>query len=98
MKIPSKPDMGRLEFLKLELKTQEDEYKAYMLLPEDERMAMLMHERLCRENHTDMCSWGYEETWVSYIKSKYLGAARKAISAGVTYEQVEALIEAFKGV
>lgn len=59
--------------------------KAFQALPEDERLAITLHELLCRWNHVDGCSWEYEGNggktdWNGHAHSEYLKKGRQMLS------------------
>tara|TARA_R110000851_G_scaffold273073_2_gene425760 strand:+ start:766 stop:1038 length:273 start_codon:yes stop_codon:yes gene_type:complete len=49
-------------------------------LPEEYRLATLIHSKLCRFNHTDGCSWQYE-TWdnFKYGRQSWVDKAKKIL-------------------
>jgi hypothetical protein len=51
---------------------------SYENLDPDQQLAETLHARLCRWNHTDGCSWGYE-TWqeLGSTKKDWLDKARR---------------------
>lgn len=57
------------------LKLKEDE-KEYNESPEKRRLAEVIHNKMCRWNHIDGCSWGYE-SWadIGRAREKYLKKA-----------------------
>lgn len=65
----------------------EEEYN--QLLPENQRMAILLHDNLCHCDHIDRCSWYYERDgivhdWTRWSHKKYLKKADKLISEGIS--------------
>lgn len=77
-------------------KVKEDLEKEYYekYYTEEEKLATLLHRKLCHSNHTDMCSWYYEEEnlapdWNAYSHRKYLMKARKLLVNGFSYEDTE---------
>lgn len=67
--------------------------KAFAELPEDQRLAITLHELLCHWNHTDGCSWEYEylakpqgwvgksaPDWNGHAHSRYLAKARTMLT------------------
>lgn len=59
-----------------------EEYVA--LLPLNQRVAILLHSRLCRDNHTDGCGFfygvkGLKDDWSEYSHKEYLKKANKLI-------------------
>lgn len=62
--------------------------KAFDELPEEYRLAITLHNMLCRQNHTDGCGWEYEylqkphgwegpsaPDWNAYTHGRYLQKA-----------------------
>jgi len=64
--------------------------------PDDIKLAELLHSKQCHWNHTDGCSW-YYENWDNpdYTKQKYLDKARK-ILLEMKYEDVLKCINILK--
>lgn len=59
--------------------------KAFRELPEEHRLAITLHDMLCRWNHTDGCSWHYESKngiadWGGHAHGEYLGKARRVVA------------------
>lgn len=46
--------------LRKEADALENADKAFSELPEDQQLAITLHNMLCRQNHTDGCGWEYE--------------------------------------
>lgn len=68
------------------------------LLPENQRMAILLHEKLCKYDHTDQCSWyyeidGIEHDWNRYQHKEYLEKADKLISKGINIDIMKIVFE-----
>lgn len=54
------PDLvGKIEKMKDELARLEAEYAALQALPLPERLAVMMHNKLCSQDHTEGCGWYY---------------------------------------
>jgi hypothetical protein len=64
--------------------------KVFSELPEDERLAITLHDLLCHSNHVDACGWEYEylekprgwegpsvPDWKGHAHSRYLIKARR---------------------
>ena len=72
----------KIESLKEEIaKLEAAELALNAMLPE-ERVAIELHSKFCRMNHTDMCGWFYGirediHDWAEYSHAEYLGKARK---------------------
>ena len=53
-------------------------------LDPDKRLAVFLHEKFCRINHTDGCSWSYESgdaAWNGHAHSSWLKHAQEVSSA-----------------
>ena len=77
----------------------EKEYES--LLPENEKMAILLHNNLCHSNHTDMCSWYYEmkgviHDWSSWTHKRYLEKANKLIQSGISLDTIETVFKCIR--
>lgn len=47
----------------------------------EQRIALVMHEKLCNWNHTDGCDWHYDTgNWLKYARVDYLKRARFLIT------------------
>ncbi len=65
------------------------------------KLARMLHEKLCRYNHTDGCSWFYfvkgaEDDWTDYSHATYLAKAVRMLAAAngngkVVLDVVEAM-------
>lgn len=72
------------------LKAEQAEFDS---LPEVNRLADLIHKKICRSNHTDACGWEYESwskigaTRLSYVKKA------EAILKNVDYQLAVFTIE-----
>lgn len=44
----------------------------------EQALAELLHEKLCHQNHTDCCSWEYED-WSGTTRQRYLTRCRKLL-------------------
>jgi len=50
-----------------------------------ERLAIYLHGKFCRDNHTDGCGWGYEGAWEhercwgGYAHKRWLSEAEEAL-------------------
>lgn len=49
-------------------------------LKSEEVLAIKLHEKLCRLNHTDGCSWFYEQTWDGGRHQRYLEKAKNILN------------------
>ena len=66
-------------------KELEKEYNSF--LPKDKKLAIHLHNILCKSNHTDQCSWYYEKMegdplehdWDRYAHKEYLQKAREVL-------------------
>lgn len=62
-------------------------------MPEDQRLAVEIHESMCHQNHTDGCSWGYEKDWSGYTHKRYLAKAKNVlIKTGLDFDTIAAVI------
>ena len=78
----------------------EKEYES--LLPENERIAILLHNNLCHSNHTDRCGWYYEmkgviHDWSKYQHKQYLEKANKLIQSGIDINTMKIVFECLNG-
>ena len=79
-----------------QLKTKIEEYQKDIQLLEakiaadalespDKKLAVVLHDLLCRGNHTDQCGWHYEQDstkssrWDHYDNARYLKKAQSVI-------------------
>lgn len=53
-----------------------------------ERLADMLHETLCRHNHTDGCGWGYEKDWKTWDHLRYLNIASAIV---LSWERVRSV-------
>lgn len=74
-----------------ELERLKQAYQVQEAQPADQKLAILLHSKLCRGNHTDGCSWNYETSWNDFAKATYLAKA-KSILAQVTYDMAVKII------
>ena len=68
------------------------------LLPENQRMAILLHKALCHSNHTDQCGWyyeinGIEHDWARWTHKDYLKKADILISKGINIDIMKIVFE-----
>lgn len=78
-------DRDKIAALRAEADALEEKLRVFEAMPEDERLAITLHEMLCRWNHTDGCGWEYEgkngiPDWHGHAHGKYLGKARMILS------------------
>ena len=90
---PSKPYIFKNQPRRDKLKR---EYEA--LLPENQRMAILLHDNLCHSNHMDQCGWcheknGIEHDWTRWTHKKYLEKADRLISRGINIDIIKTVFE-----
>ena len=74
------------EILGLEQKLSAAKQKRQELdaLDPAKRMAIFLHEKFCRINHTDGCSWFYESgdtAWSGHAHSSWLKHAQEVMAA-----------------
>jgi hypothetical protein len=67
-------------------------------LPEDKRLAIELHEQLCRWNHTDGCGWYYGvDNWSEYAHSVYLEKARNIFAkTKMDFDSIVTVVQALK--
>jgi Holliday junction resolvasome RuvABC DNA-binding subunit len=73
--------------LKQKVKEQEQKIAEFKAMPDDKKLAEILHEKQCHWNHTDGCGWHYE-SWNSmgYSRQEYLKKAREILK-DFTFEQ-----------
>lgn len=59
--------------------------KAFRALPDDHKLAITLHDMLCRWNHVDACEWFYEvnkgiHDWSGQSHQPYLTKARSVVA------------------
>ena len=66
----------KIEELEKEIKELKKKKTEFELMNDNERLAEILHSKLCRSNHTDGCGW-YYESWenVGYARKQYLDKA-----------------------
>jgi hypothetical protein len=71
-----------------------EEQRAFNNLSKAQKIADALHGKLCRQNHTDGCGWGYE-SWdkPGHAKKRYLDAAEKVLRQ-VDYPRAVKIVEA----
>jgi uncharacterized Fe-S cluster-containing MiaB family protein len=84
---------GRIENLKKELEVLEQEENLEKSLPENQRLADIIHDKLCRWNHTDGCGYFYE-SWnqPGASRSEYLQKANRILKV-TDFETAKRIIE-----
>lgn len=63
-------------------------------LPADKQIASELHERLCRWEHTEGCSWYYEDKdnrWEQYAHAKYLAQAHTILEDATPEETMRVI-------
>ena len=83
------PDEKIIETAETEMETKE----RFENLPVEERLAILIHEKLCHRDHDDQCGWFYERDWNCYEHKKYQTAAWKLLEKYTTIGGVMLAIE-----
>ena len=71
-------------------------HKELEQLPENKRLADLLHKKTCHHNHIDMCDYFYgnwDENPLRYGRQEFLNKANAILSSGVTFYQAEAVIK-----
>lgn len=89
--------LTKLEDAKLKLQKAEDNLieaqinaDKFNAMPENQRFATILHDRLCKGNHTDGCGWEYED-WgkdtepIGVTRGMYLEKANNVLEH-VTYD------------
>lgn len=88
---------AEIDALDEELKSIRAEMAKRAAMPEDQRLAIELHEFLCHWNHTDGCSWGYEKEWTGYAHAQYLEKAQDALKkTGMDFDTISAVIAAIR--
>lgn len=76
---------AEIENAKAELARKEEELASRANQTEEQRLAEELHAMLCRQDHTEGCSWGYEVSgsgkgWDSgYTHGEYLKRAQSVL-------------------
>lgn len=76
-----KDDINKLQLEKSKLEAQ---LEAFNKLTEPQQLAIELHDRFCRSNHTDACGWYYEmsdgmDKWDGSTHVRYLNQAENLI-------------------
>ncbi len=50
----------------------------------EEKLATDLHTVMCKTNHSDGCSWFYEDSCEKYAHKRYLDMAKKILSTGIS--------------
>jgi len=66
------------------------------ITPEHE-LATLLHEALCRWNHTDGCGWYYQDNWEDSVHQRYLKVAEKILAEGISLEVAKRIVLYIRG-
>jgi len=61
--------------LEAKLAKARNEKATFEALDEPKQLATLLHEKLCRWNHTDGCAWEYDEDWERWDRKVWLDKA-----------------------
>jgi hypothetical protein len=89
----------RINQLKQEIKNLEQEAREQKasLIPEDvKEIATLIHDTICKQNHTDQCSWYYDDgDWSTYPRPEYLKKAQSLLEE-CSKEDIYKLVEIVK--
>ena len=75
---------GEIAKLEEKIKELKKEKEAHQNLQDNEKLAILLHSKMCRFNHIDGCGWFYQmkngiPTWKEYSQEEYLKKANKII-------------------
>ena len=90
---------NKIDLLQKQIAELQWEINTIEKIPLNQRLAEVIHSKLCHWNHTDGCSWEYEK-WENYqsghAKKQYLNKAndliqRFPIDAEILIEIIEAL-------
>lgn len=86
----------RIAGLEAELKKEEAVLKEFNKLPEDQRLATLLHDTQCHAAHEDQCGWYYERfddnpSRTYSTKQEYLKKARKLLTVA-SYSDIEKIV------
>lgn len=66
---------------KEELKIKSRESNAHNIPVIERETAEILHENLCKHNHTDGCGWFYDNgDWTEYSRKIYLEMARRLLA------------------
>lgn len=95
---PNNPDICRFKNHDKRNRLQK-EYN--LLLPENQKMAIFLHDMLCHKDHTDQCGWYYEidgivHNWTRYNHKIYLEKADKLIQCGININIIRTIFECIK--
>ena len=68
-------------------------------LPENERLAIWLHSKLCHHNHTDGCGFFYgvhdlEDDWTEYAHAEYLEKANEALKVTENMDMIKSIVDA----
>lgn len=67
----------KIEELEKELAKQEADMGACGVSEDEAKLAELMHQKMCHDNHADGCSWLYEKSWADTMHNNYIMKIRK---------------------
>ena len=67
--------------------------KEKLNIPPNIKMAEILHQKLCRHNHTDMCDWYYGnwEEPLNYSRKRYLEKADELLNED-SFETIKRII------
>ena len=93
------PDLAKIQKLEAELAEEKKKLAEWNQKPDDDyKLAELMHDLFCRHNHTDGCSWFYENGGSHPARSapwelgdshkRWLGKAREFKKQAATIQRV----------
>lgn len=75
-----------------ELNALKEKLKHLNSLDSDKKLATILHEKQCKYNHVDGCSWYYRENdWSDSTHKEYLEKAR-CILGIVSFEKAERIV------
>lgn len=71
----------RVQLAKAEIELARQEELSSSIPAEVKEVAEKLHKKTCHQNHTDGCSWYYDNgSWTEYSRKKYLSKAEKLLS------------------
>ena len=84
-------EQRRLEQELKGIKKKLKNYDKYIDLPDDQHLAIHLHDKMCKFNHTDGCDWFYRiknevHDWDSYAHKEWLQKASKILKSRLVLE------------
>lgn len=96
----------KIQKLEAELTELKREKELIDNMPEEKRLALLLHEKYCRTNHTDGCAWHYEvsrgvHNWNGYTHERWCKYAIELLEQqkqlNLTQEQLLKVVDIAQG-